>query len=1186
MRFLSKLSVAKKLVVFLALLASIFLGAVLYGSHSFARANAEHDYLLDHVMARTITLLDFHQKLTQMKLVFGTTLSSPEWQATANEADWLYAKTSMAEMHQRLLDSGNQYMASILSGTRIAGHEKAFATEMMEGMLNYASRVYDHSGLAFYARDNGFSDPGNVSGFFATVSGTMEKLQAMNTYAAEYTRESMARFLALSLIFKLAALCFALAMAAITVYLIVFSLRKRIKNLDKMAKEVQKGNFDIDIRTASKDEIGVLSHTIADMVDTFQKLTREIHTVSMEIGNGNTSARIDEQAFEGGYKDTAIAINTLAEWVLHVSTFLKETESNERIQLMFDAAPILIEYWDKDCKYIECNQRALDIYGISSKQEYKERYFELIPEFQSDGSPSWETWVKHLEKAFEEGSNNFEFTCQKLDGEPIFLEVIALRMVLNNESVMVTYSKDITALIETTNRVREAEERTQLMLDGTPVACYLLNKNFEAIDCNNEVLYLFKFKDKYDAIQNVMEVFLKHDTEKMKQYFEKALETGFYRFEWDLQAPDEKGIPCEITFVRFSHRKEYVIAAHMFDLRTVKNMVKEVKRVAIAEENSLAKSKFLARMSHEIRTPISAVLGISEIQLQTPNLPLSIEEAFAKIYRSSQVLLGIINDILDLSKIEAGKMSIMHEEYEIASLVNDVLQLNFFRIGNKKIKFNAYIDENTPAFMIGDVLRIKQILNNLLSNAFKYTNSGVVELSLQSHITGIDSVMLTFTITDTGRGMTREQLEFLYSEYTRFNEAENRNVEGTGLGMAIVYNLVQLMEATIDIDSQVGKGTRVVVIIPQKYANTEILGKETAKNLRNFEVSKHSIGKNLTFVPEPMPYGNVLVVDDVETNVYVAKGLLSFYEINVETSNSGLDAIDKIADGKIYDIVFMDHMMPYMNGTEATKTIRDMGYKHPIIALTANALIGQAEEFLANGFDGFISKPIDTVHLNGILNKFIRDKQPPEVLEAARNNAKPEKESPAEKDDMWNYFSNPQGTGEKSSFEDKLREEFAKDQANVFEDISAALGAGDIKTAHRLAHTLKGLAGIVREESLAKAAGELEKLLRREETGWATMQRMLILKQELTYVLEQIEAEVSQQNVASMDMVLDKDKTKALFDKLADLLSADSARIIYLIEDLRTVPGADVLVKHVEKFDFEAASKTLASLRESLEIQE
>jgi len=395
---------------------------------------------------------------------------------------------------------------------------------------------------------------------------------------------------------------------------------------------------------------------------------------------------------------------------------------------------------------------------------------------------------------------------------------------------------------------------------------------------------------------------------------------------------------------------------------------------AVAEAANRAKSDFLAKTSHEIRTPMNAIMGITEILIENENLPENIEVGLDKIYNSCDMLLSIINDILDFSKIEAGKMDVVPVEYNVASIINDSVHLNIMRIEGKPIEFKLNVDENIPAKLVGDQLRIKQIFNNLLSNAFKYTDSGEVNLSIC-----FKESRLEFSVQDTGYGMTKEQLKKLYDEYSRFNqEHDGGTSKGTGLGMAITQRLIHLMDGEIHVESEPGKGSIFTVRLPQKTVDSEVLGKEVAQNLQQFRVSYLPRNKRTKIVRESMPYGSVLIVDDVETNLYVAQSFMKPYKLQIETVLNGRAAINK-AKNKVYDVIFMDHMMPGMDGLEATKIIRDSGYTAPIIALSANAIAGQADIFRQNGFDDFISKPINTRQLDAILNKYIRDKHPQEA---------------------------------------------------------------------------------------------------------------------------------------------------------------------------------------------------------------
>jgi len=404
-----------------------------------------------------------------------------------------------------------------------------------------------------------------------------------------------------------------------------------------------------------------------------------------------------------------------------------------------------------------------------------------------------------------------------------------------------------------------------------------------------------------------------------------------------------------------------------------------------AKAANLAKSAFLANMSHEVRTPMNVILGMTEILMQKADNDLTSKEELITIYNSGDMLLSIINDILDLSKIEAGKLEVIPAVYETASLIHDTVVLNLMRSGTDSIKFILKVDENIPATLIGDELRIKQVLNNLLSNAFKYTDSGEIILSFMINDYGEgDDVTLIFSVCDTGHGLTEDEIDRIFDKYTRFNLEANRSTEGAGLGMSITRDLLNLMSGNITVVSDINRGSAFTVSLPQGRTDSKAIGSEHAKSLEAFQLTGVQNIRKTSVVYESMQYGKVLIVDDSESNIYVTRGLMAQYELEIDTVISGFQAIDRIKEGNVYDIIFMDHMMPKMDGMEATKIIRDMGYTSPIVALTANAVVGQSEIFLSNGFDEFISKPIDMRVLNNVLKKFVRDKQPPEVLEAAR----------------------------------------------------------------------------------------------------------------------------------------------------------------------------------------------------------
>ena len=530
--------------------------------------------------------------------------------------------------------------------------------------------------------------------------------------------------------------------------------------------------------------------------------------------------------------------------------------------------------------------------------------------------------------------------------------------------------------------------------------------------------------------------------------------------------------------------------------------------VKAAESANRAKSIFLARMSHEIRTPLNAVLGISEIQLQNEALPQDVKEAFTRIFNSGDLLLGIINDILDMSKIEAGKMELMPARYDVSSMINDTVFLNMIKYESKPIDFSLQVDEHVPSELIGDELRIKQILNNLLSNAYKYTKAGKVELSIGAeHSTdSSDDVTLILSVRDTGQGMTKEQLDKLFEEYSRFNMEANRMTEGTGLGMGITQNLIHMMNGEISTESEAGKGSLFIVRLPQGKTGAPALGKEGAEKLRQFRKNNEAKMKKTQIVREPIPFGKVLVVDDMEMNLYVSRGMLSPYGLQIDTALSGHEAIEKIKSGA-YDLVFMDHMMPVMDGIEATQEIRKLGKEYetlPIIALTANAVSGVKEMFLANGFNGFLSKPISVQGLDDILREWmlsekITRKAKPKTAGADMDTAGKTNDSFLDDIGKISEINSKVGlsqlSGDKNTYRNTLGI-FHKRLVPECNNMTSSLDAKDLNNFMVSVHAMKSMCAIIGALSLSEAALDLETASRKGEFDFCA-QRFPELREKL-----------------------------------------------------------------------------------------
>ncbi|MCL1967588.1 MAG: ATP-binding protein [Fibromonadales bacterium] len=658
-------------------------------------------------------------------------------------------------------------------------------------------------------------------------------------------------------------------------------------------------------------------------------------------------------------------------------------KADKLVETILDVTPLALNLWDKNLRNTKTNREAVKLFDLSNKEEYLNRFYEFSPVYQPDGRLSSEKAPEYINKAFEEGYCRFEWVHQKLNGEFIPCEVTLIRITYEDNFMVVGYIRDLREQKAMLAEIHKENENSRVMAHWYNSILNAIPLPISVTDADARWAFI------NTAVEKILGITLKDAMGKPCSNWGSVV----------CNTPD-CGIACVkrgITQTYFSTGdiSLQVDTAILKDLKgdtigyieiaqDITNLKLMAKKQADAEAASRAKSAFLARISHEIRTPMNAILGITEIQLQDESLPPNIKEAFSEIYNSSDLLISIINDILDLSKIEADKMELNIAKYETASLINDIAHINMMR-SSKFVEFELDVDESIPSKFLGDELRIKQILNNLLSNAYKYTEEGVIKLSVHIEPASEDGHdTLVFCVSDTGQGMTEEQISTIFTtEYSRFNPEINRSVEGTGLGMNITWRLVRMMNGMISVESQPEKGTKFTVRLPQKRASSVVLGKELTEKLRNFRISSSAQMKRAKITREYMPYGRVLIVDDVYSNLYVAKGLMAPYGLAIDTATSGFEAIEKVKAGELYDIIFMDHMMPKMDGVEATKIIRDLGYKNSIVVLTANAITGQAKFFLENGFDEFISKPIDIRQLNTILNNLIRNKQPPEVIAEA-----------------------------------------------------------------------------------------------------------------------------------------------------------------------------------------------------------
>ncbi len=391
----------------------------------------------------------------------------------------------------------------------------------------------------------------------------------------------------------------------------------------------------------------------------------------------------------------------------------------------------------------------------------------------------------------------------------------------------------------------------------------------------------------------------------------------------------------------------------------------ELKEMADAANK--AKSNFLANMSHEIRTPINTVLGMDEIILREAT-DVQIKGYAENIRDAGTTLLSLVNDLLDFSKIECGKMEILPVEYEIANVLTEVINMIEIKAANKKLEFKAIVAEDMPYLLFGDEIRLKQVITNLLTNAVKYTEDGSVILKVDWKEAGDSSVSLIVSVIDTGIGIKEEDLSRLFVSFERIEEKRNRNIEGTGLGISITKELLELMNSSLNVRSEYGVGSTFSFTLKQGIRDRKPVGKFREKYAYSNEKSKKY---RTTFVA---PNAKILVVDDNAMNLSVVEGLLKNTTIQVDCANSGAAALELCNDLK-YDIIFMDHMMPYMDGIETLKNIKAAtegpNIDTPVIVLTANAVSGAKEMYLEEGFVDYMSKPIQGKRLEEKIVEFL-----------------------------------------------------------------------------------------------------------------------------------------------------------------------------------------------------------------------
>ena len=579
----------------------------------------------------------------------------------------------------------------------------------------------------------------------------------------------------------------------------------------------------------------------------------------------------------------------------------------------------------------------------------------------------------------------------------------------------------------------------------------------------------------------------------------------------------------------------------------ISKLLKPLHRSIIeAETANRAKSEFLANMSHEIRTPMNSIMGFAELALNRTEEP-HIKEYLSKITVSTEWLLQIINDILDISKIESGKMELENVPFNLHDVFLRCQSVILPGIKEKGLDLHVYVEPLNGKKPMGDPVRLYQTLMNLLSNAVKFTNSGSIKFSSTVKNMANSLATVYFEVKDTGIGMNSDQIKKVFAPFIQADSSTTRNYGGTGLGLSITKNIVELMGGKLEVSSFPGSGSTF---------SFEII-------FETIDVSDESkTPVKIDLLEKPLFDGLVLVCDDNSMNQQVIREHLEQVGIKTVVAENGKMGIEMVQERmqkgeKPFDLIFMDMFMPVMDGMEAAIIISTLNSNTPIVAMTANIMASDLENYKKIGIIDYVGKPFTSQELWHVLLKYLT----PVKKRIAMN--KKEK------------------SREENEFLRKLQIYFFNNNQTVFNDIAKAIAADDITLAHRLAHTLKGNAGQIGETSLQNIAEEIEDLLK-DGKNLLNENKLNILKTEFTVVMNKLETLFNMQGMQEKKQPLNKEQTLALFKKLKPMLESINPECVNLLDDVRSVSGAEELARQIENFDFEAAVLSLEKLSENL----
>jgi len=755
-----------------------------------------------------------------------------------------------------------------------------------------------------------------------------------------------------------------------------------------------------------------------------------------------------------------------------------------------------------------------------------------------DREKTLDVFSKHLADTTGNTPYAIEYRLRKKDGSYAYFHDSG-ETIRDDDGNALHVAGALLDITETKNLLHELETEStmlQTMLNSIPDLIFCKDTDLNYTRCNQSLLEYFALKDE-DLLgkDDVSGLGLPEDIAQEYRAMDRQVMRERRIFTYEEYVPSASG---DMRLFE-TNKVPLLVNGEIMGIMGIAREITERKAMEDAAQSAnKAKTEFLAKMSHEIRTPMNTILGMSEI-LEHEGLNDKQMSFVQDINNSAHSLLDIINDILDMSKIEAGKLELHPVDFNFNQFMDNIVSMFTHVAGRQGLDFIVEIEEEVPDYLYGDDVRLRQILTNICGNAVKYTEEGYVKLLVLTRENN-----LVFMVEDTGTGIKKEDLPMLFVSFEQVDKNRNRNIVGTGLGLPICKSFIEMMNGDISVESEYGFGSVFTITIP--------IIKGDPDNIRNVPITRQELA---IYAPD----ANVLVTDDNEFNRKVATGLLNLMGIEAKSAESGDEAIELVKQND-FDIIFMDHMMPGKDGIETTQEIRKLGGKYKkltIIALTANAVKGAREMFLESGLDDFIAKPINTDELREIVKRHL----PPEKIQ--------EEVSPEEQ----------QARLEKE--EELFRRavvSFVKDNQNTSETIINALETGDTKTAHRIAHTLKSSAGYLGKKELQEAAFSLEQALRNIPPVYS-QEQVDSFEKELAKAL--LEYEPFLKKAESKKPVAVQVSAEVLAELLAELkplLEKGDFEAAGYVEKLQGIIGVEELAERIDNYDFEGALKELNSL--------